>query len=148
MELVAIAFKEGRKTPMLEVAKAVISTQTGVEQDIFGKPGPRQVTVLSKLQWLDACCELNTSIPWLARRVNLLVEGVRFNADSVGQYLKIGNVILEITGETNPCKNMELEYPGLETALATDWRGGVTCRVLRGGTASKGDDVILSDQPE
>lgn len=147
MELLAIAFKEGRKTPMLELDSAAISTQTGVEHDVFGKPGPRQVTVLSKLQWLDTCNELNTSIPWIARRANLLIDGVRFNADSVGQYLKIGNVILEITGETNPCKNMEKEFPGLEAALMNDWRGGITCSVLKGGTVKKGDEVILSDQP-
>ncbi|QUN05929.1 molybdenum cofactor biosysynthesis protein [Shewanella yunxiaonensis] len=148
MELQAIAFKDGRKRPMLEINKAFISTQSGVEHDIFGKPGPRQVTVLSRQQWLDTCNELGTSISWLARRANLLIDGVRFGADSVGQFLKIGNVILEITGETNPCKNMEQEYPGLEAALVTDWRGGVTCRVIREGNVTKGNAVIISDQPE
>ena len=57
--------------------------------------------------------------------------------------MKIGNVILEITGETTPCQLMDENYPGLQKALEPNWNGGVTCRVIKGGEIKKGDNVTL-----
>ena len=62
-------------------------------------------------------------------------------ASAEGCVLRVGTVELEVTGETAPCDRMEEAWPGLRAALAVGGRGGVTCRVRRGGELAAGDPV-------
>ncbi len=140
--LVGIALRPAPHGPMQETASASITAQGGLADDPRGRPGPRQVTVVAKEAWRDACSELGRELPWTLRRANLLVEGVPL-AESTGMRLRIGQALLEITGETRPCHVMDAQQTGLRRALETDWRGGVCCRVLDGGTVALGDDVSL-----
>jgi MOSC domain-containing protein YiiM len=127
--------------------RADISTETGVAMDFRGKPGPRQVTVISARAWKNACSELQKEIPWTTRRANLLVDDFELPR-SVGAILKIGPVRLRITGEVDPCSRMEEQCPGLKQALQPDWRGGVSCAVLEGGAVALGDEVAAElDDP-
>jgi MOSC domain-containing protein YiiM len=123
--------------------ETMVSRVAGVEHDFRGKPGKRQVTVLSLEQWQLACDELGTTLPWTFRRANLLVEGVSFDPNIVGQQIKIGQLILLITGETDPCPRMDAQHQGLARALTPDWRGGVCCRVLADGRIKVDDEVIV-----
>lgn len=140
-KLVAIAYKTVKRGPMKEVLCANVTQHSGVEKDVFGRPGKRQVTVLSLQQWQTACQSINADLVWTIRRANLLVDGLSFSPADVGKQLRIGDLSLEITGETDPCKKMEMAHPGLELALTPDWRGGVTCRVLNDAMIHLGDPV-------
>lgn len=142
-KLVAIAYKTVKRGPMKEVLCANVTQHSGVEKDVFGRPGKRQVTVLSVQQWQAACQSINADLVWTIRRANLLVDGLSFSPADVGKQLRIGDLSLEITGETDPCKKMEMAHPGLELALTPDWRGGVTCRVLNDAMIHLGDPVTL-----
>jgi MOSC domain-containing protein YiiM len=42
---------------------------------------------------------------------------------------------------------MDKQHEGLRKALTPEWRGGVACRVLRGGDVAVGDDVALLRAP-
>jgi MOSC domain-containing protein YiiM len=55
----------------------------------------------------------------------------------------LGDAVLEVTGETDPCERMEEAQAGLFQALAPEWRGGVTCRVIANGTIHVGMDIQL-----
>jgi len=44
-KLVAIAYKTVKRGPMKEVLCANVTQHSGVEKDVFGRPGKRQVTV-------------------------------------------------------------------------------------------------------
>lgn len=115
-----------------------ISVAAGVDGDTRGKPGRRQVTVLSASAWVEACNRAGTDQPWQARRANLLVDGLDLRFCE-GAVLHLGDEIeLLVTGELEPCERMDEASPGLRLALAEDWRGGVTCRVQRGGTLAIG----------
>lgn len=140
-KLVAIAYKTVKRGPMKEVLCANVTQHSGVEMDVFGRPGKRQVTVLSLQQWQAACQSINADLVWTIRRANLLVDGLSFSPADVGKQLRIGDLSLEITGETDPCKKMEMAHPELELALTPDWRGGVTCRVLNDAMIHLGDPV-------
>lgn len=140
-KLVAIAYKTVKRGPMKEVLCANVTQHSGVEKDVFGRPGKRQVTVLSVQQWQAACQSINADLVWTIRRANLLVDGLSFSPADVGKQLRIGDLSLEITGETDPCNKMEMAHPGLELALTPDWRGGVTCRVLNDAMIHLGDPV-------
>lgn len=142
-KLLAIAYKTVKRGPMNEVLCANVTQLSGVEKDVFGRPGKRQVTVLSKIQWQQACHSIEADLPWTTRRANLLVDDLVFSSADVGKHLQIGELRLEITGETDPCKKMEIAHVGLEAALTLDWRGGVTCRVLNDAMIHLGDEITL-----
>jgi MOSC domain-containing protein YiiM len=140
--LVAIALRDASRAPMRLMEQAVVSVERGVEGDVRGKPGPRQVTVLGSEGWQAACEAVGEALPWTLRRANLLLRGLDL-VDSVGDRLRVGGALLEITEETDPCVVMDRQHDGLRSALAPDWRGGVCCRVIEGATVTVGDPVAL-----
>lgn len=123
---------------MLPLERVDVSRSAGFVGDTRGRPGPRQVTVLSVGAWREACAIAGADLPWLARRANVLVDGIDLR-HAVGATLRLGDdVLLLVTGELDPCRRMDAAAPGLRLALADDWRGGVTCRVRRGGSLAVG----------
>ena len=89
--------------------------------------------MLAREAWEAALEALGApGIDWTARRANLLVEGAALPR-AAGGVVRIGAVVLEVTGQTSPCSRMEEVRPGLLRALAPDWRGGITCRVVEDG---------------
>lgn len=141
--LLGIAIRSAVHGAMIEVDSAEVTTARGAGSDSRGKPGRRQVTVLTCEGWNAALNELGSSdLPWTARRANLLVHGVNL-AERIGGELMIGDAVLAITGETCPCEVMDRAQPGLMRALAPDWRAGVTCRVLKSGTVRIGSPVSM-----
>ncbi|MEX0976829.1 MAG: MOSC domain-containing protein [Woeseia sp.] len=140
--LVGIARRDQKRAPMQTLESAVISLDTGVADDFRGRPGERQVTVVSATAWRAVCVELQRDVAWTTRRANLLVDGLEL-PQQAGAELRIGPVRLRITGELEPCSRMDEQCPGLTESLKTDWRGGVTCSVLHGGCVSVGDDVTI-----
>lgn len=143
-QLIGIAKRAKKRAEMQLLDSAQVSLEKGVGDDFRGKPGKRQVTVIAREGWQAACDDLEVKLPWSARRANLLVEGLDLK-ESQGCVLKIGDVKLLITKETDPCERMEEVHEGLFAALAVDWRGGVCCRVLQAGQINLGDRVELID---
>lgn len=137
-----IGYKKEKRGRIITVSEAFVGLHTGVATDVRGLPGKRQVTVLSREDFDEACQSLGVELPWTTRRANLLVSGLRL-AETKGKLLKIGDVLLEITGETDPCYRMDEQQEGLQEALRPHWRGGVTCRVLNEGLLAVGDGVLL-----
>lgn len=140
--LLGIAIHTERKGEMHSLSSARITCERGVDDDFRGKPGRRQVTVITREAWDLVRRELAEDLPWTARRANLLVEGTTL-AHRIGYDLHVGDAILTITGETRPCERMNEIHPGLLPALQPDWRAGVTCRVRRAGAIHVGAAVTL-----
>ncbi len=140
--LLAIGTKDYSRGPMKQHERAVISQANGVEDDFRGSNSGRNVVVLTREGWDAACRELGQSLDWTARRANLFVEGVNLTGQT-GVRLRIGEVVLEVTGECDPCERMESAASGLCAALEPDWRAGVTCVVVSEGTIAPGDVVAL-----
>jgi MOSC domain-containing protein YiiM len=132
--LVAIARRHQRRMPMQEIAEGFVSVEAGLAGDCKGAKFPlRQVTVLAREAWEAAAAEAgDAGLPWTVPRQSA-GRGRRV-AQEQGGVLRIGPVRLEVTGQTYPCLRMEEARAGLLRALAKDWRGGVTCRVLAGGS--------------
>ena len=141
-KLIGIAVKSTEDGCMLLLNEAEVRTDTGVANDPRGKKRSRQVTVVSSESWSAACSELGEELPWTARKANLLVDGVSL-PDSKGKRLLVGEVEMEVTFETKPCHVMDEAAMGLKDALEADWRGGVLCRVIKGGNIKCGDPVEL-----
>jgi MOSC domain-containing protein YiiM len=143
MQLLDIAFRPKSRAPMQTKLESMVTKVAGVEQDFRRKPGKRQVTMLSLEQWQVACEEVATTLPWTVRRANLLVDGVSFDSSMTGKQIKIGQLILLVTGETDPCPKMDAQHQGLTQALTPDWRGGVCCRVIADGRVKVGDQLRI-----
>lgn len=141
-KLLNIATRDASRTPMQQSDTATVTIEAGIDGDYRGTIAHRQITVLCREAWEIACRELNAYVDWTARRANLLVEGVDLH-QTAGQQLHIGEVVLEITGETTPCPRMDGAHQGLQDALGPDWRAGATCKVLTGGQISVGNTVQL-----
>lgn len=141
-KLLAIARKSMSHAPMEEIKTAELTVETGLEGDYRGKLRRRQVSVLSREAWERTCREHGADLSWTTRRANLFVEGIDLK-ETKGAHLKIGQALLEVYCETDPCSRMDDASPGLRKALEADWRGGVCCRVIKGGVISVNDSVTL-----
>ncbi len=140
--LVDIAIHEKSRGPIERRDRSAVTREGGLEGDFRGTRSERQVVVLSREAWAAACADLGEELPWTTRRGNLLVEGVELS-ETTGRRLRIGGVLLEITGECDPCARMDAERDGLRRALTPDWRAGVMCRVVEPGEVALGDAVAL-----
>ena len=141
-KLLGIARKAESGAVMEVLDAAEVTAERGLEGDYRGKLRRRQISVLSKEDWERACEEHGRDLSWTTRRANLLVEGLALK-ETKGARLKIGEAILEVYCETDPCEVMDKASEGLRKALEPDWRGGVCCRVIKGGRISLDDEVVL-----
>jgi len=145
--LKSIAIKSTSRADMQTLESAEITLAKGISGDFRGSQVDRQVTILSESAWQKACEAVNTDLPWTTRRANLLIDGVEFSAADVGKTVRIGDVELKITRETNPCALMDQQYQGLTAALTPEWRGGVCCNVITAGEVSIDDQVEIAPSP-
>ncbi|WP_034386106.1 MOSC domain-containing protein [Deinococcus sp. YIM 77859] len=107
-----------------------------------GGPGRRQVTLLQAehLPVIAALAGLKQVRPEQLRR-NLLVRGIPLLALKDARF-RVGEVVLEGTGECHPCSRME-ETLGEGGYNAVRGHGGLTARVIVGGLIRVGDTVTF-----
>ena len=126
---------------------ADVTVEEGLHGDFRGslKPGrnQRQVTVMAVEGWRDALQELDAAVSWEQRRVNLLVEGLELERTEGARIIFDSGLVLEVTGECDPCSRMEEIAPGLKAVLLPHWRGGVTTIVIESGPIRVGDNVRI-----
>ncbi len=140
------AFSRG---PIELVSSVRVTREGGLDGDFRGslKPGrnKRQVSLMEVGDWAQAMTLIGHDLPWWERRANLLVEGFDL-PQTLGTRVRVGEVLLEITKECDPCSRMETIAEGLRAALTPDWRGGALAQVVEGGMIAVGDGIEL-EQP-
>jgi MOSC domain-containing protein YiiM len=127
------------------VAHAVLETGRGLVGDRYSrKDGNRQVTLIGveNLAAIAAFLDEQQVRPEAVRR-NIVVEGLNLLALKERRF-RIGDAILETSGECHPCSRME-EILGVGGYNAMRGQGGITARVLRGGEISLGDAIVRFD---
>jgi len=139
-----IGIRSKRRAPLTEMQVAIIQKENGLQGDHYsGRSTKRQVTLIQS-EYLDAVgaiLKTKKIDPQLTRR-NIVVSGINLNALK-GQQFKIGEeVILEMTGICHPCSRMEENLgPGGYNAMRG--HGGITAKVIEGGTIRVGDEVSM-----
>jgi len=131
-----------RLAPPTPVKSAVLRAGTGIDGEHHAKSGrsKRQVTLIQAehLAVIASILGRDAIDPGLLRR-NLVVSGVNLIALKDRKF-QVGEVVLEGTGPCDPCSRME-ENLGPGGYAAMRGHGGITARVLEGGTIRVGDEV-------
>jgi MOSC domain-containing protein YiiM len=137
-----IGLREERRGRLCNVPNAELIVERGLKGDRATKNagGKRQVTLMQQehLPVIAALSRRTEVDPALLRR-NLVVSG--FSVLSLrARRFRIGATILEGTGTCDPCSHME-EVLGLGGYNAMRGHGGITARVIVGGTIGVGDEI-------
>jgi len=143
--LVWLGLRPARRAPMEAVQDAQLVAGRGVAGDRYSRlDGGRQVTLIEAEGLRAAAGYLGVAeVSPSAVRRNLVTEGINLLALK-GRRFRIGEAVLENTGECHPCSRME-ETLGLGGYNALRGHGGITARVLQGGVVRLGDLVERLD---
>ena len=152
-----IGIRPERRGPVSVVQSVEVSETDGLIGDHYsGLSGSRHVTLIQAehLPVVAALTGLNPLDPALVRR-NIVVSGLNLLAlkDHQLQIVRSADaqsvdvddagresVILQVTGQCHPCSKMEIALgPGGYNAMRG--HGGLTARVIRGGTIGVGNTV-------
>ncbi|MEX2476225.1 MOSC domain-containing protein [Marinobacter sp.] len=127
---------------MIALDSVAVTPGKGLAGDRFKgrETSKRQVTLIQKehLYAIASCLQREAIDPEVFRR-NIVVSGLNLLALK-GKTFRIGGVVLECTGLCHPCSKMETTLgPGGYNAMRG--HGGITTRVVEGGTLALGDEV-------
>jgi MOSC domain-containing protein YiiM len=141
--VVWIGLRPARRAPLVSVHQAQLDPEQGLVDDHYRGSGrrTRQVTLIQQehLTAIAAYLGLSDITPERLRR-NVVVSGLNLLALQ-GRQFGLGTAVLEATGACHPCSRMEEEF-GTGGYNAVRGHGGITARVLAGGTVGVGDAVV------
>lgn len=131
---------------MLQPPSARLIARSGIEGDRFKttRNGERQVTLIASEDIAAIASFLRRDVgevpPEILRR-NLLTRGINL-AILKGREFRIGEALLCGSGDCAPCSQMEQALgPGGYNAMRG--HGGITARILEGGTIRLGDAITV-----
>jgi len=125
---------EGQSMEGHEQARAVAGH--GLDGCAHARPGQKRQILFVSADHLRA-----VSVEPGTIKENLTVEGADVQAWPVGQRVRAGGALFEITMECEPCHLMEQIRPGLQAELVG--RRGMLARVLETGDVAVGDELRL-----
>jgi MOSC domain-containing protein YiiM len=138
-----IGVRPAKGTPMKVVDEVVAIAGRGLEGDrASAREGHKRQVTLIQAEHLDVVAKLAgvRKIDPARLRRNLVVSGINV-VSLLKKKFRIGDLVLVGTDTADPCFQME----ELEAPMAG--MGGITARILVGGTMHVGDRVTL-DAPE
>lgn len=141
-KVIAVCASEQKGIQKKPVTSAKLLPNWGIEGDAHAGNWHRQVSLLS----YDRVKEFRARGADVAPGAfgeNLLVEGFDFKTLSIGTRFCCGDVVLELTQIGKQCHAHCQIYQQVGDCIMP--REGVFTRVLRGGTISAGDELILAD---
>jgi MOSC domain-containing protein YiiM len=107
----------------------------GLEGCAHGNP-PRREVLFASQEHLDA-----VGVEPGAIRENITVAGTDVQTWPIGQRVRVGDALLEITMVCDPCERMDQLRQGLRAEI--DGKRGMLAHVVEGGEIAVGDPVEL-----
>lgn len=138
-----VSIRPGRRVPVQPLEEVLAIEDEGLSGDHYGKKGGNRQVTLIQAEHLDSVAsilKIEKADPGLTRR-NIVVSGINLLAFADQQF-RIGEAVLEMTGACHPCSRMEENF-GEGGYNAMRGHGGITARVVQGGTIRIGDEVKL-----
>ena len=136
-----IGIRPARKAPLEALQQVEVKADHGLRGDHYANPGGNRQVTLIQAEHLSAVASMlgiDAVEPDNVRR-NIVVSGINLLALKDKDFF-VGSVKLSFSGLCHPCSRMETALgPGGYNALRG--HGGITARVLGGGTIRIGDAV-------
>jgi len=125
--------------PMREFEEVFAVENKGFKDCLHGRSGStRQVLVMDQ----ETLEEFGIA-PGRARE-NITMRGIALGKLLLGQRLRAGEVLLEVTKPCTPCHLMDEIRQGLQEAIRG--RRGLLCRVVEPGRIRRGDRVEMEEK--
>ncbi|MCB0678433.1 MAG: MOSC domain-containing protein [Saprospiraceae bacterium] len=139
-----IGLRPAPRAAVVPTESVAVKVGTGLEGDHYHKNGGNRQVTLVQAEYLPVVGQLlgQGAVDPADLRRNLVVSGINLYALAGRQFRIGGEVVLEITGECHPCTRME-ENLGEGGYQAMRSHGGMTAKVVQGGTIRMGDPVEL-----
>ena len=124
------------KEPPVSSPALTLVEGLGIEGDHHARPrSSRQVLLMA-----EENCDAFGLAPGEVRE-NLTVRGIDLQALPAGTRLQIGDAVLEITKDCEPCAFIDSLRPGLKDQMVR--RRGMLARVVRSGEIRVGDEIAV-----
>lgn len=139
VELVTIRPKRGELPIIVQEVEAI--ADYGLSGDHYAsKGGKRQVTLI-QAEHIAAVSSMlgREKIDPLSLRRNVVVHGINLQSLK-GKQFKLGEAVLEHSGDCHPCSRME-ENLGEGGYNAMRGHGGITAKVISSGIIRNGDSL-------
>lgn len=124
--------------PMREFDEVVAVGNKGFQKCIHGHKGSSRQVLLMDVETLQ-----EFGIAPGRVRENITTRGIAIGTLRIGQRLRAGEALLEVTKPCEPCHQMDEIRGGLQEAIRG--RRGLLCRVVEAGRIRRGDVVELEE---
>jgi MOSC domain-containing protein YiiM len=139
----AVCSSERKGTIKKEIGRATLIEDFGMEGDAHGGFAHRQISLISSEDVESMRSRLpGVSLPPGSFAENILTEGVDLASLSIGDRLKAGECLLEVSQIGKEC-HKECEIARL-TGECVMPKKGIFCRVVTGGCVQTGDAIELA----
>lgn len=131
MQVLSLFRAPKRGWPMEELEEATAVKEVGFEGCAHRRPGGKRQILVVDAETLEAL----RLLPGMVRE-NITTRGQNVNGLKQGEYLRIGEALLEVTMSCTPCGQMDDLRQGLRKEIRG--RRGMLCRVVEGGIIRPG----------
>ena len=125
--------------PMREFEEVIAIENKGLLECIHGRNGSSRQVLVMDVETLE-----EFGIASGRARENITTHGIALEKLSLGQRLRAGEALLEVTQPCTPCHQMDEIRQGLQEALRG--RRGLLCRVVESGPIRRGDRVEVEEK--
>ena len=125
--------------PMREFEEVFALENKGFKDCLHGRSGSTRQVLVMDLETLE---EFGIA-PGRARE-NITTRGIALGTLPLGQRLRAGEALLEVTKPCTPCHQMDEIRQGLQEAIRG--RRGLLCRVVESGRIRQGDRIEIEEK--
>jgi len=125
--------------PMREFEEVFAVENKGFQHCIHGRSGSARQVLVMDLETLE-----EFGIAPGRVRENITTRGIALGTLPLGQRLRAGEVLLEVTKPCEPCHQMDEIRQGLQEAIRG--RRGLLCRVVKPGRIRRGDRIEVEEK--
>ena len=139
-KILALCISEKKGTLKTEINEANFIDDFGIENDAHAGKWHRQVSLL-EFNKIDEFRKKGANVDFGAFGENIVLEGIELHTLPIGQLIKIGDVLLEVTQIGKKCHDKcQIYYQVGECIMP---KNGIFTKVLKGGKVKVGDECSL-----